>query len=74
MLGDNRLVQKILRLVMDQLMSKFNPTLINNKIRRMETEMRGIRGKLHRLEADSHPKRKFIRCEECKCQVKEEKD
>lgn len=57
--GDTRLMQKIFKMVMDQLMLKFNPTLINNKIRRLETDYRTLRAKVSRID---------VKLEECTCQ------
>ena len=43
MLGEKKLVKKILQLVVDQLMSQINPTLINNKIRKLEEEVKELK-------------------------------
>ena len=69
-LGDGIIAKKVLKMVMDQLMRQFNPTQMNNKIRRLEIDLRTVTTKVNRLERDSHPKRDFIICEDCKCKVK----
>jgi len=73
-LGDGLLAKKVLKLVMDQLMRQFNPTQMNNKIRRLEIDNRTMMSRINKLEKDSHPRREFVTCESCKCKIKEKKD
>ena len=55
MLGEKKLVKKILQLVVDQLMSQINPTLINNKIRKLEEEVKELK---------ENQKMKICKCKE----------
>ena len=47
--------------------------LINMWKKQFEDELKEIRNRLKILEKNSHPKRDFVICENCKCKIKETK-